>query len=113
MLWAETDSGSIIGSDALGERGKPAEKVGEEAADKLLREIGGDAPVDSHLGDMLIPYLAVADGRSEIKVTELTLHLISNISVTEKILNIKFDVNGKEGEPGIVSVDGINLKNSI
>lgn len=113
VLWAETDSGSVIGADALGERGKPAEKVGEEVADKLLKEIERDAPIDSHLGDMLIPYLAVADGRSEIKVTELTLHLISNISVTEKILNIKFDVTGKEGESGIVSVDGINLKNSI
>lgn len=113
VLWAVTESGSVIGADALGERGKLAEKVGEEAADKLLKEIERDAPIDSHMGDMLIPYLAVADGRSEIKVTELTLHLISNISVTEKILNIKFGVTGKEGESGIIRVDGINLKNSI
>jgi RNA 3'-terminal phosphate cyclase (ATP) len=113
VLWAVTESGSVIGADALGERGKPAEKVGEEAADKLLKEMERDAPIDSHMGDMLIPYIAVADGRSEIKVTELTLHLLSNISVTEKILNIKFGVTGKEGESGIVSVEGINLKNSI
>lgn len=111
VLWADTDSGSVIGGDALGERGKPAEKVGEEAADKLLKEIERDAPIDSHLGDMLIPYLAVADGRSQIKVTELTLHLLSNIAVTEKILNIKFNVEGKEKESGIVTVEGIKLEN--
>lgn len=113
VLWALTESGSVVGADALGERGKPAEKVGEEAAEKLLKEIERDAPIDSHMGDMLIPYLAVAGGRSKIKVSELTLHLISNISVTEKILNVKFDVKGKEGQSGIISVDGINLKNSI
>lgn len=113
VLWAETGSRSVIGGDALGERGKPAEKVGEEAAGKLLKEIGRDAPIDYHLGDMLIPYLAVAEGRSEIKVTELTLHTLSNIAVTEKILNIKFNVEGREKESGIVRIDGINLENSI
>ncbi len=113
VLWAETESGSIIGGDALGERGKPAEKVGEEAAEKLLKEIEREAPIDSHLGDMLIPYLAVADGKSKIKVTELTLHLLSNITVTEKILNVKFEVEGKEKESGIVTVDGIKLQNSL
>ncbi|MEM3526120.1 MAG: RNA 3'-terminal phosphate cyclase [Candidatus Jordarchaeaceae archaeon] len=113
VLWALTESGSVIGADALGERGKTAEKVGEEAADKLLKEIERDAPIDSHMGDMLIPYLAVADGRSEIKVTELTLHLLSNISVTEKILNVKFSVRGKEGQSGIISVDGLGLKGSV
>ncbi len=108
VLWAETESGGILGGDALGERGKPAEKVGEEAAEKLLREIERDAPIDTHTGDMLIPYLAIADGRSKVRVAELTLHLLSNILVTEKILGVKFDVEGKEGESGIISVEGIN-----
>ncbi|MEM3562725.1 MAG: RNA 3'-terminal phosphate cyclase [Candidatus Jordarchaeaceae archaeon] len=113
VLWAETSSGSVIGADVLGEKGKPAEKVGEEAADRLLREINRNTPIDSHMGDMLIPYLGVADGVSQIKVSELTLHLLSNIWVTEKILNVKFSVTGKEGEPGTISVKGINLQNPV
>lgn len=113
VLWAETSSGSVIGGDALGERGKRAENVGEEAADKLLKEIQRNAPIDSHMCDMLIPYIAVADGRSQIKVTELTLHLLSNIAVTEKILEIKFNIEGEEKQPGILTVNGIKLENSI
>ena len=39
VLWAETDSGVIVGADAIGELGKPSETVGKEAAEKLYAEI--------------------------------------------------------------------------
>lgn len=109
-LFMKTSEGSIIGADSIGERGKPAERVGEEAASKLLREIKSDAPVDRHLGDILIPYMVVAEGNSDIHVSEITLHTLTNIRVAELITGVKFNVQGDLGRPGRISVLGLGLK---
>jgi len=103
-------NGSTIGADSLGERGKPAEQVGEEAANKLLEELNSQASLDRHMGDILIPYMAVAEGHSEISVSQITMHTLTNIYIAEKLLNIKFQVSGNVGEPGTISVDGASLK---
>jgi RNA 3'-terminal phosphate cyclase (ATP) len=103
-------NGSVIGGDSIGERGKPAERVGEEAASRLLAEIASNAPVDRHLGDILIPYLAVAEGRSEILISEITMHTLTNIRVAEMIAGVKFEVRGELQKPGRVSVQGIGLR---
>jgi len=109
VLYAETGSGSIIGADAIGDKGKPAEKVGSEAAERLLVEIKAGAPVDRHLVDMLIPYTAVAKGSSEILTSEITLHTLTNIRVTELIAGVQFRVKGELGNPGSIEVEGIGL----
>ena len=103
-------NGAIIGSDSLGERGKPAETVGREAASKLLNELASGAPVDKHMGDMIIPYLAVANGKSEVQVSEITTHTLTNIKVAEVLTGAKFSVEGKLHEPGRIIVEGIGLK---
>jgi len=73
LLYSSTSSSAIIGSDALGERGKPAEHVGIEAANKLLGEIKSEMPIDKHMADMIIPYMVIADGYSIIKTSEITM----------------------------------------
>jgi RNA 3'-terminal phosphate cyclase (ATP) len=109
-LVMKSSNGSVIGGDSIGERGKPAERVGEEAAGRLLAEIESNAPVDRHLGDILIPYLAVAEGRSEIFISEITMHTLTNIRVAEMIAGVKFEVHGELQKPGRVSVQGIGLR---
>ncbi|MFH1440366.1 MAG: RNA 3'-terminal phosphate cyclase [Candidatus Woesearchaeota archaeon] len=79
-----------IGSDALGEKGISSENVGKSCAEKLLSEIYENAPVDVHLADNLIPFLAIAGG--EIKVSSISNHTLTNIYTTEMFLNKKFDV---------------------
>ncbi len=61
-LWAETDTGAIIGADAIGELKKQSEAVGREAAERLYAEVSMMPTVDVHLADMLIPYVALAEG---------------------------------------------------
>jgi len=90
VLWAETDSGVLLGGDAIGELGKPSEKVGREAADNLLREVAAKATVDLHLADMLVPYVALAQGNSVYSSRLATEHLDTNIWLAEKILGTKF-----------------------
>jgi len=81
----------ILGSSSLGERRKRAEDVGNEAASQLLREIDTKAPVDKHLADQLLPFLALTTG--SIKVAEITAHCLTNIYAIEKFLGKCFDVD--------------------
>jgi RNA 3'-terminal phosphate cyclase (ATP) len=92
VLWAETDTGSLIGGDAIGELGKPSEKVGSEAADNLIKELEARATVDSHLADILVPYVALAQGSSVYSSRLVTEHLDTNVWLAEKILGAKFCV---------------------
>jgi RNA 3'-terminal phosphate cyclase (GTP) len=82
-----------IGADSLGERGKKSEKVGKEAADKLINEINYKAPVDEYLADNLIPFLALCKGK--IKVAKISNHTLTNIYVVEKFLGKTFKIDKK------------------
>ncbi|MCK4522378.1 MAG: RNA 3'-terminal phosphate cyclase [Nanoarchaeota archaeon] len=82
-----------LGADALGERGKRAEQVGKEAAEKLLDEISSKAPVDRHLADNIIPFLGLFGG--EIKTSKITNHTLTNIYVVEKFLGKRFNIEDK------------------
>lgn len=50
------------GGTGLGRKGYPAEKVGEDAALALIREVDGGGQVDSFMADQLLIYLAMAGG---------------------------------------------------
>jgi RNA 3'-phosphate cyclase len=91
-LWAETDTGAIIGADAIGELRKPSEAVGREAAKKLVAELSAKPTVDVHLADMLIPYMALAEGVSSFLSREVSDHLETNIWLAEKMLNVRFNI---------------------
>ncbi len=96
VLWAETDSGVLLGGDAIGELRKPSEVVGREAAEKLFMEFNARSTADIHLADMVVPYVGLVKGESTYTVRDLTEHLDTNIWLTEKILGTKFHVE-KDG----------------
>ena len=97
-LWAETDTGAIIGADAIGELKKTSEAVGTEAAEKLSTELSAMPTVDVYLADMLIPYIALAEGTSTYLARNVSDHLEANIWLAEKMLNARFNVK-KVGAP--------------
>ena len=74
VLWADR-AHTLLGADCLAERGKSAERVGEEAAEKLEAEILSGATVDMHTADQIVAYLALADGPSAFLVREVSSHL--------------------------------------
>ncbi|RLG72224.1 MAG: RNA 3'-phosphate cyclase [Methanobacteriota archaeon] len=90
VLWVATDKGVTIGSSSLGEKGKPAERVGEEAAAKLINLLEAGKPVDPHLADQLIPYMALAPGCSVVETTTLTKHTQTNMVVAEQLTGRRF-----------------------
>ena len=94
VLWAKDKNGNLIGSDGLGERGKPAEAIGEEAAKSLLKAI--HSTVDSHTSDQLLTFMALAKGNSRIIAPKLTDHAKTNIWVIKKFLKTEFKSTEKE-----------------
>lgn len=100
---------TVMAANSLGKKGKPALEVGREAAQKLLKELNSGAAVDGHLADQLIPFMAIADGFSEFTCSSLSEHTLTNIFVTEKMLGVRFKVDGEKGKKAKVGVDGIGL----
>jgi len=91
------------GSVELGEKGKRAEIVGKECAEKLLKELESDGAFDRHLADQIMPFSAVASGKTVYTTTEVTKHQISNAYVINRFFdNVRID--GKR-----IEVDGIGL----
>lgn len=95
LTLANTDE-TILGADALGERGKTSEEVGEETAKNLKKELRGSGSVDVHMADQLIPYMAYSGSGSKIKVRKVTDHIETNIEVVEKILPVEFSIEENE-----------------
>jgi RNA 3'-terminal phosphate cyclase (ATP) len=92
VLWTETDTGVIVGADAIGELRKMSEDVGKEATEKLLTELILEPTVDVYLADMLIPYIALAQGKSAFFARTISEHIETNIWLIEKMLNVKFTI---------------------
>lgn len=105
-LWAECEH-TILGADTIGQIGKPAEKVGEEAAIDLLATIESNAALDKYMADQIIPFMALAEGKSELTVEKFTEHVETNLRVAEQILGVKFEINKYDRK---ISVEGIGYK---
>lgn len=80
-VWAQTEN-TILGADALGERGKRAEDVGREAAERLAIALGSDSALDAHMCDQIIPYLALAGG--VVRTDDISEHARTNIEVVKR-----------------------------
>jgi RNA 3'-terminal phosphate cyclase (ATP) len=90
---------------ALGARGKPAERVADEAVEQVIAYLdAGDALVDAHSADQIVLPLALAEGSSEYQVAEVTRHLHTNIAVIRRFLDRDIVCEGEEGQPGVVRI---------
>ncbi len=106
-LWAECEN-SIVGADNIGKKGVPAERIGEECAKELIKSIESKAALDKFMADQVLPFIALAEGRSIIKVEEITEHCVTNMKVCEMMLGVKFFVDETKKR---IEVDGIGFVN--
>lgn len=110
LVYLETDNEIRLGGDSVGEKGKPAEKVGEEAARLLIEDYETGMAFDRHMGDMLIPYLFLANGTSRIGVAKITMHLITAIEVAKLFIpEASVEISRELGRPGIVTINGVGF----
>jgi RNA 3'-phosphate cyclase len=88
----------------LGERGKPAERVADEAADEAIAFQKSGCPVDPYSADQILLPLAFAEGASEYRVSEVTRHLKTNVETIRAFVERQISIVGDEGETGKVLI---------
>ena len=89
--------GGLLGASELGEKGVPAEKIGRRCADGFRGQLSSGACLDEHMADQILPYLAMAPGRSRISVAQITDHCRTHIWLIEKFLPARFEVDEDAG----------------
>jgi RNA 3'-terminal phosphate cyclase (ATP) len=93
-LIAEHEHGVPATFVGLGERGKPAETVADEAVEELLAYLAvEEGAVDPHSADQILIPLALAPGRSEYTVTEVTDHLRTNAETIRAFLDRAIEIH--------------------
>nr|XP_022317206.1 RNA 3'-terminal phosphate cyclase-like [Crassostrea virginica] len=110
LVIAETSTGCLLAGSALGKRGKPAEKVGQEAGEMLVNNLFNGGCVDEFLQDQLIILMALAEGKSEILCGPLSLHTETAIHVASIMTKAKFEVQEFTKNSTIIKCQGIGLK---
>src|SRR5439155_11081692 len=102
---------TMVGFSALGERGRPAEQVGEDAAAQLGTFMEGAGALDPHLADQIIVPAALLaagllgdsrPGRTRFTTPEVTGHLTTNAEVLRRFLpQIRISVDAEKGEVAV------------
>jgi RNA 3'-terminal phosphate cyclase (ATP) len=91
----------------LGERGKRAERVADEAVEQVAAFLNSEPlGVDLHSADQLVLPLALAKGHSAYRVSQVTRHLTTNVAVIRQFLDRDIHCEGDEGGPGLVRING-------
>ncbi len=105
LVYSVSDfGGPFIGGDSIGEIGKRAETVGQEAANRFTQSALTCAAVDPYLADMLVLPLCLAKGRSAYKTARVTEHLRTNLKVASVLTGCRFDTRPVE-DGHMVTID--------
>ncbi len=98
LVYSVSDfGGPYIGGDSIGEVGKRAEAVGQEAAGRFMESALAGAAVDPFLADMLVLPLCLAKGRSAYRTARATEHLRTNLQVAGALTGCKSGIEPVEG----------------
>lgn len=91
---------------SLGELGKPAEKVADEAVDQFEDFISTDGAVDQYLADQLTIPMCLVNGKSTIRTNKITSHLLTNAMIARKFIPCSIKIDGEINNPGTIQVVG-------
>ena len=89
----------------LGERGKPAESVADDAADEAIAFRDAKAPVDPHSADQLLLPLAFSPDASEYRASEITRHTTTNVETVRKFVDRTIQIDYTDGKSGVVRIE--------
>ena len=96
----------------LGEIGKRAERVADEAVDQLRQFLATDGAIDHHLADQLILPLAFVPAASELHTSRITQHLITNAEIIRMFLPVDIKVDGELNSSGSLRIKGTSFSDS-
>ena len=94
VLVAEYENG-LLSSNVLSSKGHSPQQSGLDVASDLLQEMSAGSTVDIHTADQILPYMAMADGKSSFIVSRISKHLLSQMDTLESFLDVRFGVERK------------------
>lgn len=103
FLKAETEN-SVAGFTVLGERGKRAELIGEEAATEFFEYYDKGVALDPYLADQIVLYLSLCKEEAIFTTSRVTGHLETNLWVISLFRDFKYSVEGDLGKQGKVLI---------
>lgn len=89
VIWARTNK-ALLGGSEVAQRGVPAERIAQTAADALKAEIAASATLDVHAADQLLVYFALAREPSCFRVRALTSHVQTTQWLLQRFLPVRF-----------------------
>ncbi len=92
LVWAETETGCLLGADRAGKRGRSSESIAEFVVKALLEDLQTKATTDRYVADQLIIFAALADGQTEYLMPRVTEHVESNLWLIEKVLGARTEL---------------------
>jgi RNA 3'-terminal phosphate cyclase (ATP) len=104
FLRSESEN-SVAGFTSLGERGKRAETVGEEAATEFLEYYSTGAALDSHMANQIVLYLSLSGEESVFTTSCITQHLMTNLWAIGLFHDYRYTVEGEVGKAGKVKIN--------
>jgi len=90
---------AVGSASALGAPGKPAERVGREAAGAFLRWAETPAALDEHLADQILLPLALADEISVFTAARVTAHLRTQAEAIASFLPVEVRIDPLPDSP--------------
>lgn len=106
VIVAECEQG-MGGWTGLGERGKPMERVAEEAVRDFKNWFATGAGVDAHLADQLALPCALLPAESRWTTPEITDHLRTVLWAAQQFLPIEYALEPRADGSGLVTVRGV------
>jgi RNA 3'-phosphate cyclase len=103
LLLAEFEK-ITAGFSSLGKRGKKAEDVAKDAVEDLTDYLFSDGCLDPHSADQIVVFMGLTKGSSAFTTTRITEHLLTNLWVIRRFLDVEVKVSGELRESGRVDL---------
>lgn len=88
VLWAQTEH-ARLGASEVAQRGVPAERIAESAAQALEEELVSGATLDVHASDQLLIYMARAAGASRFMARRLSSHAETTLWLLQQFVPLR------------------------
>lgn len=104
-LFADLGGGARLGADRAGALRRSAESIGTHAAARLLDDLRTGATLDRFAADQIIPFAALADGESRVRIPAVTEHVLTNAWLAGEFLGVEGRI-----EDRLFSIAGAGLR---
>jgi len=104
-IYAETSSGSSIGSDRAGRPGRSSESIGRYVAQSFTEDVNTGATVDRYTADQLIIYAGLAAGTTQYSIPRITEHVETNLWLIKEFLGANTKI-----KDNLLEIQGVSFK---